>query len=154
MVVALVLLLVAFVAMSLPIVAVGYLAVRGHFDEIPLSRAGAVAMSSFVAAGLGAAWLTLGYFGFALGQVLGNGNAGSLIGSLAGIMGWMVTTIAYGSRVTRALAEIQIQMLDSSGAPLVERRRVWLRILLGAVFLVFAVFVAGAVFSALTRNAP
>src|SRR5919204_5963041 len=73
---------------------IGYLAVRGHFHEIPMSRSSAVAMSSFVAAGFGAGWLTLGIFGFALGQVLGNGNAGSLIGGLVGIMCWIVTTIA------------------------------------------------------------
>jgi hypothetical protein len=111
-------------------------------------------MSSFVAAGFGAGWLTLGIFGFALGQVLGNGNAGSLIGGLVGIMCWIVTTIAYGPRVTRALAEIQLQGRDCPGAPFIVRRQVWLRILLGAVILVFAVFVAGAVFTALTRNVP
>ena len=82
----LVLLTVALLlAFCLAVVGVGYLAVHRHFREIPLSRWSAVASSSFVAVGLGAAWMTLGFFGLAVGQSLRDPNTGSLIRQATGV---------------------------------------------------------------------
>ena len=77
---------------GLAIVGVGYLAVRRHFHEIPLSRSNAIGISSLLSAGMLAAWLSLGIFGYVFGQSLGNGNLGSLIGGLLGIAFWILTT--------------------------------------------------------------
>lgn len=140
--------------MFLSVVAVGYLAVRGHFDEIPLTRPSAIAMSSFVAAGLGAVWLTLGIFGLALGQILGNGNLGSLIGGLVGLTCWVVTTIVYGARITRSLANLRFATGISQTMASPTSTRAWLRIGFGVIFLVVVAFVAGAVFAALKSNGP
>jgi hypothetical protein len=151
----LILVIVALVmAMFLSVVAVGYLAVREHFDEIPLTRSSAIATSSLVAAGLGAFWLTLGIVGFALGQVLGNENLGSLIGGLVGLTGWVVTTIVYGARITRSLADIRVATGISQTRASRATGRAWLRVGLGVIFLVILAFVVGAVFAALNRNGP
>jgi hypothetical protein len=151
----LILVIVALViAMFLSVVAVGYLAVRGHFDEIPLTRSGAIAMSSFVAAGLGAFWLTLGIFGFALGQIMGNGNLGSLIGGLVGLTCWIIATIVYGARITRSLADLRVTTGISQTLASLATWRAWLRIGLGVIFLVIVAFAAGAVFAALKSNGP
>jgi hypothetical protein len=141
-------------AMLLSVVAVGYLAVRGHFDEIPMTRSGAIAMSSFVAAALGAFWLTLGIVGFALGQILGNGNLGSLIGGLVGLPCWVITTIVYGARISRSLADLRGATGISQTAASSAAGRAWLRIGLGVIFLVIVAFVAGAVFAGLKGNGP
>jgi hypothetical protein len=135
----------------LAIVSVGYLAVRRHFHEIPLSRLGTVATSSFVAVGLGAAWMTLGFFGLAIGQTLGDANAGSLIGSLLGVGAWVVTSIAYGSRITRRLAELQVMMRQATG---VRSQRFRLRLLLSAIFLAFVMVVAAWSLGTLGRTTP
>lgn len=146
---------VLIIAMAVPVVAVGYLAVREHFGEIPLSRSTAIATSSFLAAGLLAAWLTLAIFGLAVGQSLGNANVGSLIGGVLGLTCWVATTVAYGSRMTRRLAELQVLMRPSSQIRGADRSRARLRVGLAAIFVVVVVFVAGVAFVALSRtNAP
>ena len=138
-------------AFCLAIVGVGYLAVRRHFHEIPLSRWSAVATSSFVTVGLGAAWMTLGFIGLAVGQSLGDANTGSLIGGLLGVAGWVVTTMAYGSRMTRRLAELQVMMREATD---VSRGRLRLRLLLSAIFLAAVIFVAAAFLAALSGTKP
>jgi hypothetical protein len=146
---------VVFLAMLLPIVGVGYLAVRGLFHEIPLGRSDAIAMSSGMAAGLLAAWLTIALFGFAIGQTLGNERLGSLIGGVLGVTGWVMTTVAFGTRITRRLAELQVMVRASRQLPDVDSSRGCLRVGLAAIFVVAVVFVAGAVFAALIRtNGP
>jgi hypothetical protein len=132
-------------------VGLGYLAVRRHFNEIPLSRLGTVAASAFVAVGLGAAWMTLGFFGLAIGQSLGNANAGSLIGVLLGVGAWVVTTLAYGSRITRRLAELQVMMRQDTG---VASERFRLRLLLSAIFLTFVIVVAVWFLGTLSGTTP
>jgi hypothetical protein len=147
-------LLSLMLGMALSILAVGYLAVLRHFDEIPVSRWKALGMSSTVAAGFGAGFLTLGIFGFAIGQILGNENLGSLIGGLIGVGCWVLTTLAYGWRVTRRLAELHAAMQPSRLAPPDNREQPRLRIALLAIFLAVVVFVAGsATFAALNRLA-
>jgi hypothetical protein len=151
----LVLVIVALIgAMLLTVVTVSYLAVRGHLGEIPLPRSGAIALSTLVAAGLGAFWWTLGIFGFALGQILGNGNLGSLIGGLVGLTCWVITTIVYGARITRSLADIRVAtgISQTTASPVV--RGAWVRISLGVILLVIVAFVAGAVLAALNGNGP
>jgi hypothetical protein len=101
---------VGVIVALLPAVAVGYLAVRAHFSEIPASRAQAVAVASFLSLGLLTFWLTLAYFGLALGQTLGNANLGSVIGGFLGVIGWIATMLTYGARMTRALVELQALM--------------------------------------------
>jgi hypothetical protein len=92
--------------MVLSILIVGYVAVGGHFDQIRLSRSRAVGISCTVAATFGAGFMTLGIFGFAIGQSLGDPNLGSLIGGLVGIGCWLYIMVVYGWRVTRRLAEL------------------------------------------------
>jgi hypothetical protein len=132
-------------------VGVGYLAVRRHFNEIPLSRLGTVATSSFATVALGAAWTTLGLFGLAVGQSLGDANAGSLIGGLLGVGAWVVTTLAYGWRITRRLAEFQVMMRQASGA---KSERFRLRLLLSAIFLAFVIVVAVWFLGTLSGTTP
>jgi hypothetical protein len=142
-----------FVGGALAIVGVGYLAVRRHFHEIPLSRPNAIGISSLVTAGLLAAWLTLSLLGYALGQSLGNANLGTLIGGLVGITFWILTTASFGSRVTRSLAELQVMIHDYPQTPQIAGTRPpTLRVVLGAIFLVVVVFVAGAALAALNRS--
>ena len=131
-------------------VGVAYLAVRRHFQEIPLSRLGTVAMSSFVAVGLGAAWMTVGFFGLAVGQRLGDANAGSLIGDLLGVGAWIVTTMAYGWRITRRLAELRVTMLATG----VRSESLRLRVVLSAVFLTFVFVVAVWFLARLSGTTP
>jgi hypothetical protein len=144
------------VAMVLAIPGIGYLAVRHHFSDIPLNRWDAVAISSLVAAFLLAAWLTLiGIFGLVIGQSLGNGNVGSLIGGLVGIAGWIATAMVYGWRITRGLAQLQATMRGSRQPSGVESARGCLRVGVAAVLLVVAVLAAGALFAALNKtNGP
>ena len=138
---------------GLVIVGVGYLAVRGHFHEIPLSPSNAIGISSLVSAGLLAGWLSLSIFGYALGQRLGNANLGSSVGGLLGITLWIVTTASFGSRMTRRLAELQVMIRASPEAPQIAGARPpTLRVVLGAIFLVVVVFVAGAAVAALNRG--
>jgi hypothetical protein len=141
------------VAMVLAIPGVGYLAVRHHFSEIPLNRWDAVGISSLVAAFLAAAWLTLtGTFGLVIGQLLGNGNVGSLIGGLVGIAGWLTTATVYGWRMTRGLAELQVTMRGSRQPSGVEGPRGCLRVGVAVVLLVVAGLAAGALFAALNKT--
>ena len=143
------------VGMVLAIPGVGYLAVRQHFSEIPVNRWDAVAISSLVAAFLGAAWLTLtGTFGLVIGQSLGNGNIGSLIGGLVGIIGWMATAMAYGWRMTRGLVELQVTMRGSRQRFGVEGARGCLRVGAAVVVLVVAGLAAGALYAALKTSGP
>ncbi len=142
------------IAIGLAILGVGYLAVRGHFHEIPLSRSNAVAISSLVAAGLLAAWQMFAIFGLALGQSLGNGNLGSLIGGVLGVACWVATTVVYGPRITRRLAELQVMIRASPQVPVADHGRARLRVGLGAIFLVVVVFIAGAAFAALMKATP
>jgi hypothetical protein len=142
------------IAIGLAIVGVGYLAVRSHFHEIPMSHRNAVAISSLVAVSLLAAWQVLAIFGLALGQSLGNGNLGSLIGGVLGAACWVATTVVYGSRMTRRLAELQVMIRASPQSPAADRWRARLRVGLGAIFLVVVVFIAGAAFAALRRTSP
>ena len=132
-------------------VGVAYLAVRRHFHEIPLSRLGTMATSWFVTVGLGAGWTTLSFFGLAVGQALGDASAGSLIGGLLGIAGWLVTTIAYGWRLTRRLAELRVMMRQAAG---VRGERLRLRLLLSMVFLTFVVVVAVWFLATLSGTTP
>jgi hypothetical protein len=137
-------------AVVLAIPGVGYLAVRHHFSEIPLNRWDAVGISSLVAAFLGAAWLTLtGAFGLVIGQSLGDGNVGSLMGGLVGIAGWITTATVYGWRMTRGLAELQVAMRGSRRA---SGARGCFRVGVAAVLLVIAGLAAGAVFAALNNT--
>ncbi len=141
------------VAMVLAIPGVGYLAVRHHFSEIPVNRWDAVGISSLVAAFLGAAWLTLtGIFGLVIGQSLGNGNVGSLIGGLVGLAGWIATAMGYGWRITRGLAELQVTMCGSRQLSGVEGTRGCLRVGVAVVLLVVAGLAAGALFAALNKT--
>jgi len=136
-------------AIALFTLAVGYVAIRGHFDEIPLSRSNAVAMSSMVTTAFALGWLTVGIFGFAIGQSLGNQNLGSFIGGLVGFAGWLFTTLAYGWRITRGLARLQVAIRPSPPAPAGDRRQMWLRI----GFIALVLVVAGVAFAALSRTA-
>ena len=150
---ALLILSVPLGAGGLAIVGVSYLAVRRHFHEIPLSRSSALVLSTFVSTGLLAGWLTLSFLGYALGESLGHGNLGSLIGGLLGVTLWIVTTVSFGARWTRRLAELQVMIRDSSQTPQIAGARApTLRVLLGAIFLVVVVFVAGAVLAGLNRG--
>jgi hypothetical protein len=137
-------------AMVIAIPSIGYLAVRHHFSEIPLNRWDAVGISALVAAFLGAAWLTLtSIFGLVIGQSLGNGNVGSLIGGLVGTAGWIATAMVYGWRMTRGLAELRVTMRGSrqtSGA------RGCLRVGVAVVLLVVAGLAVGALFAALNNT--
>ena|SRR5205823_5080695 len=140
---------------GLAIVGVAYLAVRRHFHEIPLSRSNAIGISSLLSAGMLAAWLSLGIFGYVFGQSLGNGNLGSLIGGLLGIAFWILTTASFGSRMTRRLAELQVMIRASPQTPQIDGARApTLRVLLGAIFLVVVVFAAAAALAALNRGSP
>ena len=140
-------------AMVLAIPGIGYLAVRQHFSEIPLNRWDAVAISSLVAAFSGAAWLTLtGIFGLYIGQSLGNGNVGSLLGGLVGIAGWIATAMVYGWRITRGLAELQLTMGNSQQPSGAERASGCLRVGVAVVVLVVAGLAAGALFAALNKT--
>jgi hypothetical protein len=140
-------------ALVLAIPGIGYLAVRHHFSEIPLNRWDAVVISSLVAAFSGAAWLTLtGIFGLVIGQSLGNGNVGSLIGGLVGIAGWITTAIVYGWRMTRGLAQLQVTMRGSRQPSGVARARGCLRLGVAVVLLVVAGLAAGALFAALNKT--
>jgi len=141
------------VAVVLAIPSVGYLAVRNHFSEIQLNRWDAVGISSLVAAFLGAAWLTLtGIFGLVIGQSLGNGNVGSLIGGLVGIAGWIATAMLYRWRITRGLVELQVTMRGSRQPSGGEGARGCLRVGVAVVLLVVAGLAAGALFAALNKT--
>src|SRR5438094_9746932 len=87
---------------GLAIVGVAYLAVRRHFHEIPLSRSNAIGISSLWSAGMLAAWLSLGIFGYVFCQSLGNGNLGSFIGGLLGIALWLLSTASFWLRTSRS----------------------------------------------------
>lgn len=140
-------------AMVLAIPGISYLAVRHHFSEIPINRWDAVGISSLVAASLGAGWLTLtGIFGLVIGQSLGNGNVGSLIGGLVGIAGWITTAMVCGWRMTRGLAELQVTMRGSRQPSGVEGARGCLRVGVVGVLLVVAGLAAGALFAALNKT--
>ena len=140
-------------AMVAAIPGLGYLTVRHHFSEIPLNRWDAVGISSLVAAFLGAAWLTLaGIFGLVIGQSVGNGNAGSLIGGLVGVGGWIATAMVYGWRMTRGLAELQVTMRGSRQQSGVEGARGCLRVGVAVLVLVVAGLAAGALFAALNKT--
>jgi len=95
--------------------------------------------------------MTLGFFGLAVGQSLGDANTGSLIGGLLGVAGWVVTTMAYGSRMTRRLAELQVMMRQATG---VSSERLRLRLLLSAIFLAAVIFVAAAFLASLSGTKP
>ena len=145
--------LALLVAMVLAIPGIGYFAVRNHFSEIQLNPWDAVAISSLVAAFSAAAWLTLtGIFGLVIGQSLGNGNVGSLIGGLVGIAGWIATAMVYGWRITRGLAQLQVTMRGSRQPSGVEGARGCLRVGVAVVLLVVAGLAAGALFAALKKT--
>ena len=147
--------LALLLATVLSIPGIGYLAVRHHFAEIPLNRWDAVALSSLVAASLGAAWLTpTGIFGLVIGQSLGNGNVGSLIGLLVGIAGWITTAMGHGWRMTRGLAELQVTMRGSRQPYGFEGASGCLRVGVAVVLLVVAGLAAGALFAALKTSRP
>jgi hypothetical protein len=116
------LLIVGFLILALlPVVGVAYLAIREHFSEITGSRMNALAVGSFLALGLLTIWLSLAYFGLALGQTLGNANVGVLVGGLAGVLGWIATMFVYAPRMTKALVELRASLRPQ--ADTVDRQR-------------------------------
>ena len=141
-----------FLGFTAATVAIAYAAVRAHFDDIPVSRSSAVGLSFIVATGFAVGWLTLGTFGYAIGQTLGNQNLGGLIGSLVGIGCWLFTTLVYGWRVTRGLAQVQVAMRQSL-TPDGNRRMVRLRVLSAVIFIMLVVVVAAVMLATMSRTA-